>query len=166
MGRIALYDGDDVEIVYPDTLIRLRFNNELVLSEFMKCFWDTQIIRNQIIAKSNTTNGTNKINQGNVKSITFPCPPIDIQHQFLVKAQAYFSCLERENNAKNDSHALFSSLLSRAFTGELTAEWEATNAQQIAAKQKFYQRLPQLVILSFLKKKSTASNAKKPIQQS
>jgi type I restriction enzyme S subunit len=153
MGRIALYDGDDVEIVYPDTLIRLRFNNELVLSEFMKCLWDTQIIRNQIVAKSNTTNGTNKINQGDVKSITFPCPPIDIQHQFLVKAQPYFSCVERENNAKNDSHALFSSLLSRAFTGELTAEWEAANAQQIAAKQKFYQRLPQLVILSFLKKK-------------
>jgi type I restriction enzyme S subunit len=153
MGRIALYDGDDVEIVYPDTLIRLRFNNELVLSEFMKCLWDTQIIRNQIVAKSNTTNGTNKINQGDVKSITFPCPLIDIQHQFLVKAQASFSYLERENNAKNDSHALFSSLLSRAFTGELTAEWETTNAQQIAATQKFYQRLPQLIILSFLKEK-------------
>lgn len=153
MGRIALYDGNDVKIVYPDTLIRLRFNNELVLSEFMQYLWDTQIIRNQIVAKSKTTNGTNKINQDDVKSITFSCPPIDIQHQFLLKAQAYVSCLERENNAKNDSHALFSSLLYRAFTGELTAEWEAANAEQIATKQKFYQRLPQLVILSFLKKK-------------
>lgn len=46
--------------------------------------------------------------------------------------------------------AVFTSLLSRAFTGELTADWEAANADWIAAQQMLYERLPRLVLLALL----------------
>jgi len=49
---------------------------------------------------------------------------------------------------------LFQGLLNRAFTGNLTAEWEAANAEFIADQQALYERLPQLVLLAFLHEKS------------
>ena len=45
-------------------------------------------------------------------------------------------------------------MLTRAFTGELTAEWEAANAEWIAERQEFYERLPRLVILALLAEKA------------
>lgn len=44
----------------------------------------------------------------------------------------------------------FESLLSRAFTGELTADWEAANAEWIAEQQALYERLSRLVVLALL----------------
>lgn len=49
-----------------------------------------------------------------------------------------------------DSESLFSVLLSLAFTGELTAEWEAANADWIAERQAFYKQLPRLALLALL----------------
>jgi hypothetical protein len=46
--------------------------------------------------------------------------------------------------------ATYESLLSRAFTGELTAEWEAANAEEIAAQQALHERLPRLALLAML----------------
>ncbi|MBW2346089.1 MAG: hypothetical protein JRF53_19265, partial [Deltaproteobacteria bacterium] len=48
------------------------------------------------------------------------------------------------------SESLFSVLLSRAFTGELTEEWEAENAAWITERQAFYERLPCLALLALL----------------
>lgn len=50
----------------------------------------------------------------------------------------------------SDADALFRGLLGRAFVGELTAEWEAANAQQIAATQRLYEALPRLALLALL----------------
>ena len=56
--------------------------------------------------------------------------------------------------ATENADAVFSSLLARAFTGELTAEWEAANAERIAAQQALYERLPQLLILALIAEKA------------
>lgn len=159
LARIGFYDGEDVEIVYPDTLIRVRFNNEIVLNEFIQYLWDTPLIRNQIISKAKTTSGTHKINQDDLKSIEFPCPPLELQQKFLMTAQTYFSYSEKLNNAEAESQAIFHSLLAQAFTGELTAEWEAANAAFIVAKQQYHQRLPRLITLAFLREKHRRTQA-------
>ncbi|MBU1487746.1 DEAD/DEAH box helicase family protein, partial [bacterium] len=52
--------------------------------------------------------------------------------------------------AHDEAESLFSILLSHALTGELTAEWEAANADWIAERQVFYGRLPRLGLLSLL----------------
>lgn len=48
---------------------------------------------------------------------------------------------------------VFSSILSRAFTGELTAEWEEANAEWVAKQQAFYERLPRLILLALIAEK-------------
>jgi type I restriction enzyme S subunit len=61
----------------------------------------------------------------------------------------------------DESNNIFSSLLSRAFTGELTAEWEAANVELIAQQQRLYEHLPQLLLLAFLHERQTKSKAAK-----
>src|SRR5262249_539444 len=59
-----------------------------------------------------------------------------------------------QRSAEDSETALFNALLSRAFTGELTIEWEKENAEWIAERQAFYERLPCLLLLAFLQEKS------------
>ena len=48
------------------------------------------------------------------------------------------------------SEAMFNSLLSRSFTGKLTAEWEAANADWVAAQVELQEHLPRLLLLSLI----------------
>ncbi|MEM9541860.1 MAG: restriction endonuclease subunit S [Cyanobacteria bacterium P01_E01_bin.42] len=157
VGRMGFYDDKDTNIVYPDTLIRVRFNNEIVLNEFMQYLWDTYHIRHQIEMNAKTTSGTYKINQNDIKNIEFLCPPIQTQQQLLSVANSYVSNIHKQGSSEKDIDNLFNSLLSRAFTGELTAEWEQINAEYIANRQQYYQRLPQLTLLSFLQQRQTTT---------
>ena len=65
----------------------------------------------------------------------------------------FFETQDKRLNAVIESQKTCEALLTRAFTGELTAVWEATNAEEIAAKQALHDRLPQLVVLTFLREK-------------
>jgi type I restriction enzyme S subunit len=159
LGRMGLYHGEDAEIVYPDTLIRIRFDESAVVPEFMQYLWDTQHIRRQIVRKAKTTSGTHKINQGDVQAFEFPCPPFPLQQEFLRTAKVYLHLLSEHGDSSDLADQTFHSLLSRAFTGDLTAEWEATRRQTIAAEQALHARLPQLVLLGFLREHAKRSAA-------
>lgn len=154
LGRIGFYSGPDLDVAYPDTMIRLRFDNSIVADEFMAYLWDTEIIRQQIVRKAKTTNGAHKISQADLVSLEFPCPPLAVQMKFPEIVDKYFESLGGNIDAEDLGASLLNSLISRAFTGDLTAEWEATNAGWIAERQTFYERLPRLALLSLLLERS------------
>lgn len=94
------------------------------------------------------------VDEAQVRQFNVIQPPAPVRSHF----GAIVTQLTRVSSSSHASfelaEALFSSLLSRAFTGELTAEWEAENAEWIAKRQSFYERLPQLVLLAFLVEKA------------
>ncbi len=65
-----------------------------------------------------------------------------------------FGVISKAHTGIELGQAVFSSLLSLAFTGELTAEWEAANAEWIAQQQALYERLPRLLVLALLVEKA------------
>jgi len=81
-------------------------------------------------------------------------PPIPLQQSFCLQVSQLMEVSKRVNEGLSLSCSSFNGLLSRAFTGELTAEWEAANADWIAERQAFYERLPRLVILALLAEKA------------
>jgi len=81
-------------------------------------------------------------------------PPIPLQQSFCLQVSQLMEVSKRINEGLSLSCSSFNGLLSRAFTGELTAEWEAANAEWIAERQAFYERLPRLVILALLAEKA------------
>jgi type I restriction enzyme S subunit len=54
-----------------------------------------------------------------------------------------------------DAENLFTSMMNDAFTGQLTAEWEAENAKWIAAQVELQEQLPLLLLLALIREKAT-----------
>jgi type I restriction enzyme S subunit len=98
------------------------------------------------------------VDEGQVRQLRViqPSPPLRshfgrvIAHLFGLGSSAYAGA--------EISQAVFESLLARAFTGELTAEWEAANAKEIAAQQALHERLPRLLVLALLVEKAKRAN--------
>jgi len=139
----------------------LTFNQDIkglipregIPGEFL--FWLLRCSEKRLLEMIDTaSHGTKKLDTDRLMGLKFfvDTEPKVMKH-FAAIHRHFFDAQAKRLDAVLETEKTFNALLSRAFTGELTGEWEAANAKQIAAKQKLYQRLPQLVILSFLKEK-------------
>jgi type I restriction enzyme S subunit len=86
--------------------------------------------------------------------MTIPVPPLPVQRTFVNQVEQLVATSQRLALFNMDGEALFSALLSQAFTGQLTAEWEAANAEWIAEQQALHERLPRLLVLALLAEKA------------
>jgi type I restriction enzyme S subunit len=139
--------------------MRLRFNKNLLLPEYVSAFFRTSFGRHELVSKVATSAGNYTINQNGIGSIRIPYPPIHSQEKFVSTVNYFQQIRSRLISGLDEARSIFSSLMSRAFTGELTAEWEAANAQLIAEQQSFYDRLPQLLLLVFLQEQRARNKA-------
>jgi type I restriction enzyme S subunit len=89
-----------------------------------------------------------------MKRETMIVPPVPLQQAFCLQASQLMEASQRLKEALSLSSSCFEGLLSRAFTGELTAKWEAANAEEIAKQQAFHERLPRLLVLALIAEKA------------
>ncbi|MEI6359056.1 MAG: restriction endonuclease subunit S, partial [Synechococcus sp. ELA619] len=75
-------DVTDESTVFPDTMIAARLRRELVNPTYFAIAWKQRSVRNQILCKSRTTNGTYKINQASLESIVVSLPSLERQAVF------------------------------------------------------------------------------------
>jgi type I restriction enzyme S subunit len=90
------------------------------------------------------------VDEPEIRRYEIMTPPHGLRAQFSENYE-FLADLDANTRQGNDSSGLvFDNLLSRAFTGELTAEWEAENADWIVERQTFYEHLPRLALLALL----------------
>lgn len=113
-------------IAFPDTMIRLRLDEDLILSEFLAAVWDAPCVRKQVVKKAKTTAGIQKINQGDIASILVPVPPLREQiatvrelGRLLSLQGALSNSLQR---ATQRTSGLRQSILKHAFEGKLVPQ--------------------------------------------
>lgn len=94
------------------------------------------------------------VDEGQVRQFQVIHPPAPARAHFGGAIDKLFGVISKAHTGTELGQAVFSSLLSRAFTGELTAEWEVANAEWIAAQQTLYERLPRLLILALIAEKA------------
>jgi type I restriction enzyme S subunit len=87
-------------------------------------------------------------------------PPIPAQKSFCAQVNQLLDASQRLKEGLDVAESTFRSLLSRAFTGELTAEWEAANAEWIAEQVEFHEQLPRLILLAFLRERANRAGRK------
>jgi type I restriction enzyme S subunit len=125
VGRGAMV-GVDSEVAYPDTLIRLRFDEAEVVPRYAALMWNSRTVRNQIEDAARTTAGIYKINQKDLARITFPVPSIEDQVRIYASADSALyavGVLEAQLDAQlQRSIALRSSILAAAFSGKLVSQ--------------------------------------------
>ncbi|MEV0348654.1 restriction endonuclease subunit S [Nonomuraea sp. NPDC050680] len=126
VGRGALAVDDPDPVAFPDTMIRVRPNLDVVDPEFLAFVWDSQTVRRQIEAAARTTAGIYKINQSILEALDIPIPPLDVQARIVGAALDHFTVIERLMEeaamAQKRSEHLRRSLLVEAFTGRLAQQ--------------------------------------------
>ncbi|MBW4693870.1 MAG: restriction endonuclease subunit S [Lyngbya sp. HA4199-MV5] len=152
VGRCAVFDLEG-EYLFASYLIRLRVNQATLNPYFLTFFLNTSGGRREIDQKTRTSAGQYNINTENIRSIQALIPSLKLQKDFVMQLEQWKASKQRLTSGYEEANGIFSSLLSQSFTGELTGEWETANADLIAAKQRYSDRLPRLVLLSFLRDK-------------
>ena len=119
IGRAAIWDINDLEMVHQNHLIRLRINTSKVLFNYLVYFLNSQGGIYKMRSISNSTSGLNTISTGKVKEIDVPIPSIELQKSFVSQVKAIQSQQEKINKSFSDIEMLYNAILQRAFSGKL-----------------------------------------------
>ena len=110
---------DILDVGFPDTVIAAEPDFDRINPLFLETAWSRPRVRRQLETAAKTTNGTFKINQTSLAAIQLSVPPIELQQAFATRVAAVERQKETHRKHLAELDALFSSLQSRAFKGEL-----------------------------------------------
>jgi type I restriction enzyme S subunit len=126
VGRGSAVTMDPGDVAFPDTMIRIRPNEELLTLPYLALIWNLPMIRRQIEEKARTTAGIYKVNQSIIEDIDLPLPSREdqthvVQHVDTVSPKimaARGSILSAQVRTTSLRHALFR----EAFSGRLVRQ--------------------------------------------
>lgn len=79
VGTCGVVEGAPDNCLFPDLLIRITPNPALMDSNFLVASWNGEQVRDQVIHKAKSTNGTYKVSQSDISGILVPVPGMSEQ---------------------------------------------------------------------------------------
>ncbi|MCG8550151.1 MAG: hypothetical protein MI799_07105, partial [Desulfobacterales bacterium] len=119
VGKAYFYPGDKDFVMFPDTMIAITIKPDSINKVFLEQLWKTHYIRSQIEKNARTANGTYKINQNVIKSMTILNPPSYYQNQFATIAEKVEGIKTQYQQSLTELENLYAALSPKAFKGEL-----------------------------------------------
>lgn len=125
VGSTARYEGPDNWAIFPDLLIRLRSNEQLVLSTYLCLALQSERAHRQMRSKAKGLAGSMpKIDQATIGSTVVPIPDLETQRALIVRVDEVeltrARTIEAAVTARSRAHVLRNGLLAAAFEGRLT----------------------------------------------
>jgi len=133
VGKTYIYRPDDGTCAFAGYLIRFRFASGKIDPWFVFGFTQTPYYRVWVEAHKRIA-GQPNINGQEYASLQVPVPSEGLQHQFAQKSQEIEELLARTSNAAARLDSLFSTLIQRAFSGDLTARWREAHMKELLAE--------------------------------
>ena len=90
--------------------------------------------RRQAEANFTGTAGQQRVPADFLVRYEVPYPPLDLQHAFAKAVGRIAEWVEQTEQVRRKTDGLFSSLLHRAFTGDLTAKWREAHMKELLAE--------------------------------
>ncbi len=87
-GRVGISRLTYPELVYPDLLIRMRFDEARLLSDFVVAQWNHPTVHGRLISRAKSSNGIWKVNGQDIRAHTLVVPPMEIQRQAVQMLRA------------------------------------------------------------------------------
>lgn len=131
LGKSALVKGLREPTVYESNMMRLRPDQQQILPEFLVELFQQPSFLAKLRGKAKKAVNQASINQSDILSLRCPVPPLGIQRRFIEVVQEVESIRVLDKRSGETTGLLLESLLARAFTGELTAEWRERNADKL-----------------------------------
>lgn len=124
VGIAAIYTGNEKEFIYPDLMIKIRANNEVILPEYLYYILISPRIRKYFKDNATGTSGSMpKINHNILLNTPIKYPELALQKGIIEQIkllQNYSEMLETENsNAQKSSSELLQSIMQKYFTREV-----------------------------------------------
>jgi len=89
VGTAALFDVDDENFIYPDLMIRVRADEQKVLTHYLLFVLQSKPVRDYLIRNAVGAAGSMpKINQGVVERIPIPIAPLAMQRAIVAEIEA------------------------------------------------------------------------------
>ena len=82
-GKCGLVDAVPKACFYPDLLIRLQFDSDVMRPQFAALQWNTPSTHKRLISRAKSTNGIWKINGSDIRQHTLKVPSIEMQDALL-----------------------------------------------------------------------------------
>lgn len=124
VGRAAVYQGQPQNCAFPDLLIRIRVDKEVMIPKFLVYFFQSPEARRYIESEATGTSPSmKKISQPKLENMLIPILPINYQNDIIdyldgIQAKVRpLKVLQAETKVELD--ALMPGILDRAFKGEL-----------------------------------------------
>lgn len=99
-GKCGLVDVVPRGCFYPDLLICLKFDNEIIRPEFAVLQWNCQSTHNRLISRAKSTNGIWKINGSDIRQHSLKIPTIEKQDALLLEMRSIRSARQEVGNRK------------------------------------------------------------------
>jgi type I restriction enzyme S subunit len=93
VGRCALVNTAPPNCIYPDLLIRLRFDPAKMRADFAALLWNSDPIHTALLRRAKSTNGIWKVNGRDVSTLELLAPPLDEQAQIVADVMRLRSSL-------------------------------------------------------------------------
>ena len=119
LGRGALWERDILNCIHQNHVFRVRLNQEKLLPRFFVYFLQSSIARQYFLRCAKKTTNLASINMTQLRALPVPHVPLVRQEVFEAIVVSIDSCLERQTLFATEAEDLFSSLVQRAFKGEL-----------------------------------------------
>ncbi len=124
LGRAAVWTGAIDPCVHQNHLIRIRLGENLLwntplLPEYLSRLINSSYGRNYFLKTGKTTSGLNTISTSVVRNFPVLLPPLELQEHFTKITHIYEARRKDQAEIAIELENLFSSLLSRIFTGKL-----------------------------------------------
>lgn len=118
VGTCGIVESYPDGCIFPDILIRVRPSADLDV-HFLVTVWNSPIVRRQILERAKSTNGTYKINQGDVAAVKIPLPPYPEQARLMRPLKDADSSLRLSQEELDRLRSLKRGLLSDLLSGRV-----------------------------------------------
>lgn len=115
IGRAAVWDGSIADCSHQNHLIRVRPQMNCLASDYVENFLNSNSGRSILIQSGKTTSGLNTISTRNVKEISIPLPPMDLQAAFAERVQRIETIGRRLDAAAAKAQAMAAGLSTEIF---------------------------------------------------
>lgn len=150
LGRGYIWKGEIDNCIHQNHIFRVRADQSKVQPLYLAGLIRTAYAKQYFLKSAKRTSNLASINMTQLKALAVPVPPSDLQELYVESAETLTSAISRSQQGVDSSNALFSSLLTRAFTGELTSEWEHEHEGLIDVETARINRRPQLALLALI----------------
>lgn len=118
VGKTAVWDRDE-PYAYAGYLFRVRFDEKVVLPDYVSAFLNSAYGKKMLFAKAKPSNNMSNFSAGEFCRIDLPVPEIALQRQFAKTVAKAKNLKAKRIAGGKEAESLFGSLVQRAFRGEL-----------------------------------------------